>query len=78
MKKTLNLICLLIFITLIISCKEEREYEHGDRVVIDHIIYEYVDSKQVDAPYYDYRTADILDSDKPLYILIQLRQYTYT
>lgn len=67
MKKTLNLICLLIFITLIISCKEEREYEHGDRVVIDHIIYEYVDPKQVDAPYYDYRTADILDSDKPLY-----------
>ncbi len=76
MKKIFNLISLSLVMLLIISCKneEKKTYQNGDRLTIDHIIYEYVvpneknyERKAIDAPYYDYKTADIYDPNRPIY-----------
>ena len=67
----INIILLLLFA---ISCKEEEVvYKTGDQVVIDNVVYEYMeptynrDDKQINMPIYDYKTVDINDPNRPLY-----------
>lgn len=68
-------IIFLIFLLVMIAggCSNSKSYKNGDRVTIDNLIYEYhvpsldQETQKLAAPYYDYQTADIKATDKPIY-----------
>ena len=73
MKKIYILIITVILIVCAVSCSNSKTYKNGDRVTIDGLIYEYnipsvnEETRLLDAPVYDYKTADITAEDKPIY-----------